>query len=352
MARKIAPVWYVVFMVALASHFAYTFWLRDVLVFVISNSDHPLQAWLGYFYPGFKTKLAAGQIPQILQRADGFVWRIWLASGFSFVAFRWLPKLFVLSESATANTSNTSLLLKSWWWIQTFFAVDLLIDLVEKSAYSTFFQPLAPWRWLFSSFPSELTLYVMASLYLFGLLGLLLPGWQKRPEPAWVCWFIFLLLQVFQLSFGKLEHTYISFTFAGFWLVFNQQNPLPVYVWLARLSIGLCYFFAGLEKILIGGTDWWQKGALSNLIDQSSYFQMLLLQVNWFEPVLQTLVLVFQLSAPFLAISSRHFQWFAGLAICFHLSVFFFTGIGGLVSPWIAALLVFIAPAPTRRRPI
>jgi|GEM_PF-1361817 len=347
MFPKIAPVWYVIFLLALAVHLSYSFWLHDELVVAFHTTDHPWIAWLGKIYPSLEAKLSQGKSEQILERADSFIWRIWLMAGFSWAVWQYLPKL--LKPTETSSTAETKVLLSTWWWVQTLFVLDLYIDVIERSHYAGLFTAIWPWGILFPSFPHPLVLHGLMGIYCLGFLTAIFSRYSYGIQ---VSWFVFLLFQVIQLGFGKLEHTYISFTFAGFWLTFFHQTPNQVYRWLARLSIGLSYFFAGLEKLLIAGLSWWTTGTLTQLIPADSVWLPLFTEQVWLEPMLLTGVILFQLSAPLLAISNRYYWVFACLALAFHLGTFLILGVGGLVSPWLAALLLFIIPDSSRRKPV
>jgi len=346
MEKRIEPLWYILAFLAAAVHLLYVWVFRDLVVEGLTSKGH-LADYLAILYPSIKDKLLTGNIAQIIERADSFVWRIWLLLLFAFLLFNSFLKLEFNSEKAEPNSSW---FLFSWHWVQAFFVFDLWIDLQERGDYVNLFQPLPPWSLLFIPFPSTLILWCMALIYVLGLYLIFKSGFSWLG--SWICWSIFLVFQILQLGFGKLEHTYISFTFASFWIVLFTTKSFFGYLSLARLSIGLCYLFSGTEKLLLGGKIWLTTGALSAIVEDGSFLQSLMKNHVWVESGLQYSVLLFQLSAPFLSVSKRYYKQFALFALIFHLSTYSFLNIGGLVSPWMAALLVFIIPISAHQKPI
>jgi uncharacterized membrane protein YphA (DoxX/SURF4 family) len=81
------------------------------------------------------------------------------------------------------------------------------------------------------------------------------------------------------------------------------------------------YFFAALTKLRVTGFDWWYSGAFERgIADEGSALALWLAEYHL--PLVQALALsalVFELCSPILLIRGRLRQWYAGLAVVFHL---------------------------------
>lgn len=81
------------------------------------------------------------------------------------------------------------------------------------------------------------------------------------------------------------------------------------------------YFFAGLTKLRVAGFDWWYSGAFERGIADEGTASALWLAEHHL-PLVQAMALgalVFEFCSPVLLIRGRLRQWYAGLAVLFHL---------------------------------
>lgn len=81
------------------------------------------------------------------------------------------------------------------------------------------------------------------------------------------------------------------------------------------------YFFAGLTKLRVTGFDWWYSGAFERGIADEGTAAALWLAEHHL-PLVQAMALgalVFELCSPVLLIRGRLRQWYAGIAVLFHL---------------------------------
>jgi hypothetical protein len=313
------------------------------LIAELGNTESWLTIRLSNWYPGLAIRLTAGDLQAIFERVDTFPWRIWIFLILSFSAIHWLPR-FIRRNQIPIEREAANTLLVAWFTVQTFYVFDLWIDLQLRSEYAVLYSPLPVWKWVLPYFPSHLSLHAIFLIYILGLLATAKQGWNTTGLT--VSWAMFLLLQVLQMGFGKIEHTYISFTLSGIWLIVFQRKKEAHFLMLAQLTVALCYFFAGAEKLLITSGHWWANGALSDYSTQLSGNDF----PAWTERLMLIWVMLFQLSAPFFVLGGygRIFAW---QAICFHLGTYLLMGVGGLVSPWLAALLIFIIPRLAHQKP-
>lgn len=80
------------------------------------------------------------------------------------------------------------------------------------------------------------------------------------------------------------------------------------------------YLFAGLTKLRVTGFDWWYSGAFERGIADEGTTPALWLAGNhlWIVWAMALGALVFELCSPILLIRGRLRQWYAGIAVLFH----------------------------------
>lgn len=136
------------------------------------------------------------------------------------------------------------------------------------------------------------------------------------------------------------------------------------------------YFFAGLTKLRVTGFDWWYSGAFERGIVDEGMAPALWLAEHHL-PLVQAMALgalVFELCSPVLLIRGRLRQWYAGVAVLFHLGSLVllrmdFLGMGLIcvavvlnleripasLARWTRSVLVWLHPGgskyPLRRHP-
>jgi uncharacterized membrane protein YphA (DoxX/SURF4 family) len=81
------------------------------------------------------------------------------------------------------------------------------------------------------------------------------------------------------------------------------------------------YFFAGLTKLRVTGFDWWYSGAFERgIADEGAAAALWLAEHHlWLVQAMALGALVFELCSPVLLIRGRLRQWYAGVAVLFHL---------------------------------
>jgi hypothetical protein len=81
------------------------------------------------------------------------------------------------------------------------------------------------------------------------------------------------------------------------------------------------YFFAGLTKLRVTGFDWWHSGAFERgIADEGTAAALWLAEHHlWLVQMMALGAFVFELCAPVLLTRSRLRQWYAGVAVLFHL---------------------------------
>ena len=109
-----------------------------------------------------------------------------------------------------------------------------------------------------------------------------------------------------------------------------------------RLSIGLCYFFSALEKVLTGGAAWFSglslKVYVSTKSDVFGYFteNLFLLQFA------SLLIILFQFFFIFAIITEKGKMIFIFTGITFHFLTVLILNVGAYDTPWIFMYLFLL----------
>lgn len=235
---------------------------------------------------------------------------------------------------------------------------DLLGELAFRAQWKEFFQPLPLFRWLLPHFLSIGVIQTLA-IGFFGLGAWFVLGkWQPDEiGPALVAtlaFFLWTLFLVLFFGFGKIDHTYGSLSMAflllvpGLWIWQFYPESGPLVFRLFQAGIWGCYFFSGLEKILLAGWDWFLPSHFQFLMTLHPSGQGSgLIAFPVLGSVLLALGLVFQLSSILLWRFPNWAYVFIPVGILFHLGTWFLLGVGGWQSPWIP-MLFFLWPASSR----
>lgn len=318
---------------------------------MLRNWSQGAGGFLQMLYPAFSRKWIELGPEAVLQLVKQLKFRWVLVFAFGGMLY-WFPQ-------KTGFSTLTDEAIR--WRIRLFLVLvmlylpDLLGELSVRAHWSPFYEPLPLLRFWLPHFPSYGFIQTLAIAF-FGLGAWLVLGkWQPSDHgPAIVVSAAFLLWVLFLawfFGFGKIDHTYASMSMAflflvpGLWIWKYHPEEGPLIFKVFQAGIWACYFFSGLEKLLLAGTDWFS----------SSHFQaMLTLHPNghgaWLAsfPFLSSFLLaaglLFQLSS-LLLWRFPNWAWvFIPAGVLFHLGTWYLFGVGGWQSPWIP-MLFFLWPA-------
>ncbi|MDX2301308.1 MAG: hypothetical protein NW226_00855 [Microscillaceae bacterium] len=229
---------------------------------------------------------------------------------------------------------------------------DWILILNKLSLLSGFYEPVFLLRLLGWGFPP---MYVCLLLYgglILSLLLLLSNRWVVIS--ASVIAFTFIIIQGYFFSFHKIDHTYATYNYAVCCmplLLYQRQIALKkgldvVAAWpllLIRIGVATAYLMAGLEKILIGKIAWFYPQTLIFYLNQhESILYHLVSQYPVLATVLSILVVIFEISFVGILFLPKYSFFFLACGFIFHLSTYFFLGVGGLLSPWILVYVFYI----------
>ena len=222
-----------------------------------------------------------------------------------------------------------------FWWI-----------LSDLHRVEPFYKPVSFLRWL--PFPSLPAIgWLLVAFYTCCVLV----GWRKGAVVfSALAAGLFVYFQGLLLGFEKTDHTFATLTYALLlmpWLIRSSQTAQPTTpAWalqLIQLGIGLCYFQAGLEKLLVSGTNWFSADTLRHhLTAHPTPAGLWLAQWEGLCVAIQGLVLAFELGFV-LAVFFPKLRWaFLPFGILFHLSTKVLLNVGGFFSPWVFVYVFFI----------
>jgi hypothetical protein len=275
------------------------------------------------------------------------------------IKFRWLLLVLLagylisfFKGGAPFQVSEKSLIWKVrlYFGIQLIYLPDLLKELTARHQWKAFYAPLPIFRELIPSFPPAWVLQFVV-IFAFSVSAFFLVSkWKPSDKlPAWIAVaglvFWTWLLAVF-FGFGKIDHTYASLfsanIFLVLWLFYWRSFPEDGYSGFRLFQAGIwgCYFFAGLEKLLLSGWNWIDDQHFQNLC--WVHPETVCKWIGSFSVLPQLVLLMailFQLAT---AIQWKFPRWgyvnsIGGLL--FHLGTWLIFDVGGWQSPWILMLL-------------
>ncbi|MBT31176.1 MAG: hypothetical protein CMO01_16090 [Thalassobius sp.] len=219
------------------------------------------------------------------------------------------------------------------------YTYDWYIILLQLQSFALLYKPVSFLNLFQSSYPSNIVIHIICIAYYISL-GLVI--FQKRKFiPSIIIALCFFYQLGLQQSFEKIDHTYASFGYGVLLmpiaLYYNGKNQKAVgeILFLIQLAIGLCYFFSGLEKVLVSGIHWFNGDnfeAHLRLHDTNFKF---LLNHKWLIMLLANCAIFLQV----FFITSIFFKKlriiFISGGILFHWGTVILLGVGSFYSPWI-----------------
>ncbi|NIK72965.1 hypothetical protein FHS56_000451 [Thermonema lapsum] len=311
----------------------YGWWLRpQVQAFLWTGEANIVSYWVAVFYPRFAIERHRFDASYFLFLADQIVlraglvitaiaiWEAWQRRG-----QRAFCRIIPLSEVGYfVRYFAFVLLLYTYDWCYLFYNLSFFVAFFEPLGFVHFLPAFSlPWLW---SLWGVMILTALRALYLGR--GSFLPA------------SLFLVLQAYLYSFGKLDHTFAPFTYVcllmPWWEVacwraqkkgfsFCSATPL-LYM---QVAIAFCYVQAGMEKLLLGGSAWWNANHLRTflLVHGQATGRALAASPDLLLEAASVLVLLWQLAfVGVLHPKSRLFFIFTGFL--FHLANYLFLGVG------------------------
>ncbi|UZR94611.1 HTTM domain-containing protein [Chondrinema litorale] len=219
------------------------------------------------------------------------------------------------------------------------YTYDWYIILLQLQNFALLYKPVSILNFFQRSYPSNLTIHVICIAYYISLVLVIV---QKRKFiPSVIIAICFFYQLGLQQSFEKIDHTYASFGYGillmPIALYYNgkNQNAVREILFLIQISIGLCYFFSGLEKVLVSGIHWFNGDNFeAHLHLHDTNFKFLLNQ-KWLIIVLANCAIFLQLFFISSILLKKLRLIFISGGILFHWGTVILLGVGSFYSPWI-----------------
>ncbi len=304
-------------------------------------------------YPRFSTEKERFDLGFFLEKAQQVVWRWALVAtaiaGLMFALRRslrferrwagfWQPTTTRRAVHVLVGLYVFALIYTTYDWVDYLWALG---------DWKMFYRPVQLLAWL--PYPSDLVILLLFVGLLLG--GILATCWVKPTITISISVLCFLVLQGLGYGFGKVDHGYATFTYAGLLLpllVFQagRGDRQAVNGWPLRLIqavIALAYLQAGLEKLLVSHFEWASVETFRTYLrahpTPASEFVM---GYDWLCGLFAWGALLFQLGFPLVFLHRRIRLIWLGIGVTFHLGTYLLLDVGGWMNPWVFAYLFFI----------
>jgi len=324
----------------------------------LSNSLSSLSDLIEFIYPRFIIERERFEPGFFIKKADQVVLRFVLINVTLFLLYYLLKKShkfkrkWIIFWNQEASTFNLNFFINAFYLGLFAFSIDWYWGFEKMVQLNIFYHPLLLFKFLGNSYPSLLLLQSLCVLlYLFCFL--ILFRYKTVLFSISAC-FLFILLQSFLYGFEKTDQTFAIFNYLAMLMPFlifffktdkgeDKKNRKSTFLVLIKIIIGLCYFQAGLEKILISNLNWFSASTLQHhLLTHPTQFGLWVSQFEWLCILLQTASLLFEIGFITIVFFPKMKYVFLPVGILFHLSTFWLMGIGGWFNSWIFAYMFFI----------
>ncbi len=339
-------------------------WVADLYA---GKASEGLTAWVQGIYPRFFTEKHRFPLEFFLQKTDQMLIRGGLSLMIVWVAW------FYPSLPAPKNKERNFIPLT---WLPFYFTVlafvftwDWYFELRNLHEAKVFYQPVFLLRILHLPFPSVQASLVLCLLMWASALGVW-AGKQASSYFAVLFFVLFVLLQGFQMSFYKIDHTFALFTYWAALMPIilyhiklslkppsklegGEKAPLQIgegfgerlqkqenkdEVWsilLLKIAVALPYTLAGIEKVAISGFAWFQAETFQAYLHlHGQPLGLWVASHAWLCMVLSIGMMFFELGF----ILVVYVPWtrfiFLPAGILFHLGTYNLLGAGAWIHPW------------------
>jgi hypothetical protein len=315
--------------------------------FLLGHSNAFWSNLLDLAYPRWQVEQKRFPPAFFLQLADQVFTRfiVW-ASFFAFILISirtqyQFKKRWIRFFTGTMDSESFLGMNAIFYFLIAYLSADMLPELLKLSKWTELYEPISFLGVFGIPFPYVPLLWLYgASLTLLCLLLAL--GFRNSLAYVYVA-VLFIVLEGLHFSFGKIDHQYATVHYALLlWplMVFFKHSDTSYPRWpaiLIRMAIVLGYGFSGVEKLMLHGLAWPMEVFCPYAKTLASGF----LWNNWNCILLGGSLLLFQCTFPVVIWIPKLLWVYLPAGILFHSSVYFFTGIGGVLHPWWLLFLFF-----------
>lgn len=248
-------------------------------------------------------------------------------------------------------------------YYQRYFTIFLLwcvwdwgFILYQLSELPLFYNPVFLLRFFGKT---NFSFFWLICIYFLLIFSILFVFFDKKPVFFSVIIFCtFIFLQGYLYSFHKIDHTFAPVNMVCFVFIFllsekpkTKENIVfsTYFLLCIQLCIASCYTFAGIEKLLIGGTNWLIDAPLQYyLLGAEVPLGVWLAQSHTLCWLLGFGVLCWELGFVFAVFSKKILPFFVLIGFLFHLGTYFLMNVGGFPHTWVCLYVFFFTPPKMR----
>ncbi len=301
----------------------------------VTQSYNNGNSLVDYFYPRFSIEKHRLPISFFIEKKDQVIYRLLILIGI-LVFTKKSPKI------KTQPIASIETNIKGFYLCVALFTMTWIKDIPDLVNMNLIYQPVRILKLFTLPQPSLLGLYLLISLTILGAFYSII---KTRPIVASLSLFGFILMQAIFSSYQKIDHGFTSLIYLGFTFclfLFRKKEHKDISI-LATLILSLCYCQAGLEKLLISGLELFNtENVLTHLANHPTTVSDGLANYPILSESLFILVTLFQISFPIILFIPKLKKFYIFGGILFHLSTYFFLGVGWWISPWSIALLLLL----------
>lgn len=301
----------------------------------VKDSYYDGNVIIDYFFPRFEIEKHRFPISFFIDKKNQILYRFTFLA-LVIVAFKRLPK----------TSTNT---IKSLDFNIRMF--HLFIGLFV-SAWTLDIQKLVSLKFLFSSVKilnlfqlPEPTHFFLIALFSITIGSAFISVFKVNKWVSLISFTGFLLIQSIFSSYQKIDHgftplLYLGFTFCLY--LFRKTEKVDI-TRISVLIVSLIYFQAGIEKILISGSELLNpENIIIHFSNHPTIFSKYLLHFPILLEISFLIVVIFQLTFVLVPFIPKLKNYYIISGIIFHLSTYIVLEVGWWISPWSLALLLLI----------
>jgi hypothetical protein len=355
MNKKISLIYVLILIIPIAGIVLQQFYLKPAIIDAyMGQADSFLQSILDLFYPRFEVEKNRFNLNFFLQKSDQVIYRFtliyYLTVSFFYFFNRYESFRNKIKEKqyTITTTQNVDFLRILFFSYLVYLSFELCHDLIVLQSVKTFYRPIL-WLRLFNiPFPGFTTIIIMGSIWTF--LNILILVNIRPVISSILSLMLFLLIQSYTLSFEKIDHGYVTITYAFILIPFllNEQskNPDPFNSWslqLIRFVLAMIYFLSALEKIFISKLAWLNPSTLQGYLSlHETYWSKIIIQYDGLCILISAMTILLQLSFILIVFYPRYkWIWILG-GMVFHYGTLLVMNIGHPLNPWIVTYVFFI----------
>lgn len=349
---NVSPKWKLLIAVFLIEILAVAIFYGYFRMEIIALYQGQESIWAGMveiLYPRFFTEKYRFSLDFFLQKGEQVVWRVVTISCIAVGIYFWSLKKDVFERFWQTSTTYYRVrflqvfLLAGWLYESLTWYKSLL----RLSQASVFYEAHLFFKWL--PFPSQSFIFwSFAVLYAFWLLSFL-------PKYGSIFWFLanvqLVVFQAFLYGFGKLDHTYATWTYSSLLLGFllyeaeKTKKGNLVNAWALKLMqvvVASVYLQVALEKLLSSGLQWFAPETMqTHLLSHPTALGIWIAQYPILCISLSVLALVWQLSFVLILFFPPLKILILLVGVLFHTFTFILMNVGAFPSYWFLVYIIW-----------